>query len=294
MACDTTGYTGQNFCNKNSRFGKPTGLMFAIDGQSNLKADFLLVSSWENDTQAQQVFPLHNMKGFEDLSTEPTYHDYDDGSRQLMEQGDYRFSAHFDLNECVKKQLLNFRGFQQGVYLIYGDVVRGRTIDAGVTIVPIRLEAVNIEKATLATMSDREMIKVVIDLKSDKDLNEYDYSRKMAWDVADVDGLTEVTLSLPAGVTQTATLLTVDVSADCGGQNKQISGLGVENADWTVTLAGGTATFVSVSESTSVPGRYLFITTGAANADTVDLASPIDRSDTVMAISGGSIAIAGI
>ena len=290
MACDTTGYTGQNFCNKNSRFGKPTGIMFAIDGQSNTAANFLLQASWEDHVQAQQVFPLHNMKGFEDLSTEPTYHDYDDGSRQLMEQGDYRFSAHFDLNECVKKQLLNFRGFQQAIYLIYGDVIRGRTINAGVTIVPIRLEAVNIEKATLPTMSDREMIKVVIDLESDKDLNEYDYSRKMAWDVKDVDGLTEVTLEEVQA--STAIQVVVDVYADCGGDQKQISGLDTLTSGWVIV---GTGTFASASESATVLGRYTIVTTGFVPAtDTINIGAPSDRKDTVMVISSGAIATTAV
>ncbi len=282
MACDTTGYTGQNYCDKNSRFGKPTGLGFAIDGNTSTAANFLLQATMEDAVQAQQIFPLHNMKGFEDLSTEPTYHDYDDGSRKLMEQGDYRFSAHFDLNECVKKQLLNFRGFQQGLYMYYGDVIRGRTIDAGTNVIPLRIADVNIEKATLPTMSDREMVKVVVDLVSDKDLNEYDYSRKMAWDLADVDGLTEVTLTVSAGAT--ATTIVVDIAADCGGQSKQISGLGLTSADWTIA----TGTVSSAVESASVRGQYTI--TGVGMAGDVDLASPVDRTDTVMVISSGAVA----
>lgn len=286
MACSSTGYTGQNYCDKNSRFGKPTGIAFAIDGQTMTAANFLLESEWQDDVQAQQVFPLHNMKSFEDISTDPTYHEYDDGSRKLMEQGDYRFVAHFDVNECVKKQLLNFRGFQEGVYLIYGDVIRGRTIDAGVNIVPIRASDVNIEKASLPTMSEREMVKVVIDLESDKDLNEYDYSRKMSWDVSDgIDGLTEVTLSVVG--TSTTTEIVVDVSADCGGDTKQISGLGTETSDW--LIAGG-GTLSSVTESTTVRGRYTL--TGATfvpGTTTADLADPTDRSDVIMVISSGEV-----
>lgn len=280
MTCSTTGYTGQNYCDRNSRFGKPTGIMFAIDGQEFTSANFLLQASLEDAVQAQQVFPIHNMKSFEDLSTEPTYHDYDDGSRRIMEQGDYRFSASFDVNECMKKQLLNFRGFQEGIYLVYGDVVRGRSIDGGVTIVPIRLEAVNVEKGSLPTMSEREMVKIVVDLKSTKDLNAYDYSRVMSWDVSDVDGLTPVTLAVTAGAT--ATTIVVNVSADCGGQTKQISGLGLTSVDWTI----GTGTVTSAVESLTVRGEYTI--TGVGMAGDVDLAAPTARTDTVMVISDGA------
>lgn len=282
MACSTTGYTGQNYCDRNSRFGKPTGIMFAIDGNTNAAADFLLEATWQDAVQAQQVFPVHHMVGFEDISTEPTYKEYDDGSRRLMEQGDYRFAAHFDVNECIKKQLINFRGFQEGIYLIYGDVIRGRSIDSGVNVVPIRLSAVNVEKGTLPTMSDTEMVKIVIDLDSDKDLNQYDYSRKMAWDVKDVDGLTEVNLAI---VTATATSIVVDVTADCGGNTKQISGIYEDPASFTV---GTSTTYTTVAESATVRGRYTL--TGTGFAGDVDLESPAVRSDTVMVISSGVVA----
>jgi hypothetical protein len=281
MVCSTTGYTGQNYCDKNSRFGKPTGIAFAIDGHSNTAADFLLEASWQDDIQAQQVFPLMEMVSFEDQSTEPTYQEYDSGKRRLMEQGDYRFTAMFDVNECTKKQLLNFRGFQEGIYLIYGDVIRGRSIDAGTTVKPIRIEQCNIMKESLPTMSETGRVGVVIDLKSDKDLNEYDYSREMSWDVDELDGLTEVSLSI---VTATASEIVVDVSADCGGNSKQISGLGTEITDWSV----GSGTISGVTESATVRGRYTIA--GATMAGDVDLASPVDRSDTVMVISSGAVA----
>jgi len=291
MACSTTGYTGQNYCDKNSRFGKPTGIMFAIDGNTNTAANFLLEATWDDDVEAQQVFPLQNMKAIEDLSTEPTYKDYDDGSRRLMEQGNYRFAVSFDVNECVKKQLLNFRGFQEGIYLVYGDVIRGRTVDSGVNIVPIRLENVNIEKGNIPTMADTEMVKIVIDLKSDKDLNEYDYSRKMAWDVDDVDGLTEVTVTM---VTEASDAVVVDVTADCGGQTKQISGIDDTGVLSFTNLNGSTPVAVTaVAESATVRGRYTISSTFATGYF-VDLASPVDRIDTVKVISSGKITLGTI
>lgn len=281
MACSNTGYTGQNYCDKKSRFGKPTGIAFAIDGVTFSAADFLLEDSWKEKVQALQIFPLHEMKGFEDQSTEAQYHDYDDGSRKLLEQGDYRFSAHFDVNECSKKQLLNFRGFQEGIYLIYGDVLRGRTIDGGTNIIPIRVGDINVEKASLPAMDAPEMLKVVVDLSSDKDLNEYDFSREMAWDVKDVDGLTPVSLTVEAGAT--ATSIVVNVSADCGGNTKPISGLGDTSADWTI----GTGTISSATESSTVRGQYTIAGTGMEGD--IDLAAPSVRSDDVMVISEAAV-----
>jgi hypothetical protein len=285
MACNTTGKTGQNYCDKNSRFGKPTAIYFAIDGNEFSAADFLLQKNFEDAVQAQQIFPVINMISFEDQSTEPTYQDYDSGKRQLMEQGDYRFTATFNLNECAKKQLLNFRGFQEGIYLVYGEVIRGRTIDAGITIVPIRIDSCNVMKESLPGMSETGKIGVVVDLKSDKDLNEYDYSREMAWDVEDLDGLTEVTLTEVEP--STATKIVVDVAADCGGNSKQISGLDLLTTGWVIV---GTGTFASAVESASVRGRYTITVSGFVPAtDTINLGSPVDRVDTIMVISSGAL-----
>jgi hypothetical protein len=282
MTCSTTGYTGQNFCNKKSRFGKPTGLIFARSSHTETSTDFLSESTWIDEVKAQNVFPLHNMKNFEDNSTEPQYYEYADGSRKLMEQGDYRFTASFDLNECTKKQVANFRGFNEGIYLVYGDVIRGRTIDAGVNIVPIRISELNVAKASFPAMDGTpEMVAITVDLADYKDINDYDYSREMAWDVADVDGLTEVTLTTSG--TPTASEIIVDVSAECGGNSKEISGLGTAITDWVVSAG----TISSVTESSTVRGRYTIA--GSLMAGTIDLAAPVDRSDDVLVISSGAI-----
>ena len=49
MTCYSTGYTGQNFCDANSRFGKPTALILAKGTHSSSAADFLLEATWNTD-----------------------------------------------------------------------------------------------------------------------------------------------------------------------------------------------------------------------------------------------------
>jgi len=291
MTCSSTGYTGQNFCNKKSRFGKPTGLMFARSSHTETAENFLLEESWIEEVKAQNVFPLHNMKNFEDNSTEPQYYEYADGSRKLMEQGDYRFTASFDLNECTKKQLANFRGFNEGIYLIYGDVIRGRTIDSGINIVPIRVNELNVAKATLPSMDGTpEMIAITVDLADYRDINDYDYSREMSWDVADVDGLTEVDLSI---VSSSGSEVVVDIAANCGGDSKEISGLLDVPGDWVLSNSP-TSVIDSVTESTTVRGRYTLVASGTTlfvTGTTVNIGSPADRSDDILIISSGAVDI---
>ena len=284
MACNTTGYTGQNFCNPRSNFGRPTGLIFALDGHTNTAADFLLEASWIDDVQAQQVFPIRKMVNFEETSTEISFHDYPNGERTKMDDRKYRFTASFDLNECVAKQVEQFAGFAQGIYLVYGDNIRGRTVDAGVNVVPIRVADVYIE-TTMATMDTPEMTMVMVDLVDKRDLVDYKHVREMSWDVEGLDGLTEVTLT---EVSASATEIVIDVTADCGGATKQISGLGTTPVtDWTVE---NSTTFTGVTESSTVRGRYTLAGTGFTSGD-VNITDPSTRSDDVLVISSGAVAV---
>ncbi len=285
MTCYSIGYTGQNFCDAGSRFGKPSAIILAKGTETNTLANFLLEATHNTAINATNIFPLKNMKNFEENSTEAQYFDYPDGSRVLIEQGDYRFSAWFDLNECTKKQLLNFRGFTEALYLVYGDVIRGRTVDSGVNIVPIRINQCNIEKATLPMMDGSpEMVKVTIDLTDERDLNEYDFSREMAWDVYDLDGLTQVTLTEVAG--STTSLITVDVAAVCGGNSNPLSGLGLATTDFAVA----SATITAIDESATVPGRYAIASSaGFANLDFITLVNPATRTDDVFVIQTGTL-----
>lgn len=286
MACYNTGYTGQNFCDKGSRFGKPTALILAKDTHTESASNFLLEATWNTAINALNVFPIKNMKNFEDNSTEAQYYDYPDGGRKFIEQGNYRFSSWFDLNECSKKQLINFRGFTGGIYLVYGDIIRGRTIDSGVTILPIRVDQLNVEKETLPGMDGTPaMVKLVIDLVDEKDLNEYAHSRKMAWDVYDLDGLTEVTLAQVG--TASATSITVSVNSTCGGNSKPINGIGLDTSSWGVSGAG---TLSSVAAGTSA-GQYVLTTVGATDSTVVTLKSPADRTDDVFVIADGTLSI---
>jgi hypothetical protein len=286
MSCNTYGYTGQNFCDRNSRFGKPTGIIFAKDSHTLSAANFLLEASWITGVQSELVYPLHYMENFEDMSSESNYYEYASGRRKHVDQGKYRFAAFFDVNECTKKQLVNFRGFEEGIYLVYGDVIRGRTTDSGVNIAPIRVSNINVEKASLPLMDNTpEMVKIIVDIEDDKDLNEYDYSREMSWDVKDVDGLTQVSLALVG--TASATSVVVDVTSSCGGNTKAISGLGADTTSWAISSK---TTFTGVTESSTVPGRYTLAGTGIATG-TVTLNGPSVRTDDVLVIADAALSI---
>ena len=135
-----------------------------------------------------------------------------------------------------------------------------------------------------------EMVRVVIDVEDERDLNDYDYSREMTWDVKDVDGLTPVNLAING--TPTATEIVIDISADCGGNKKEISGIYTD--DMTSFSISGDGTLTSVTESATVRGRYTFVTSGLANDDEISLVSPATRSDDVLVIGSAALTVSGI
>ncbi len=194
----------------------------------------------------------------------------------------FRFTASFDFNDCITKEVENFDGFTGGVYLVYGNVIRGKSTDAGETITPIRLEKVFTD-STMASNSDPEMIMLLCDLQTKFDIRDYRYTKEMSWDVSGIDGLTPVNLSIYG--TSTATEIVVDVAAECGDNSKEISGLGTETTDW---IVDGGGTISSVAESSTVSGRYTITGTSfVPGTTTINLAAPADRSDDVLVVSSG-------
>ena len=268
MACNTlTGNAGNLSCRDGSIFLKPTGIILAQKTFTQTAANFLLQSKWVNAIQAESVFPLMEMKNFEENSTETTYHEYANEDRKLTSQGKYRFTASFDVTECQKKEIMNFRGFSGLIYFVYSNnVIRGRSIDGGANVVGMRLLEFNVEKAKFPLMDGTpEMLTITFSLKDEKDANEFDYAREMSWDVTELDSLTEVTLAQVGSATATASV--VSVTVDCYGESFPITGL--VTADFAISGAG---TLTSATDNND--GTYSLVTTGATDSTVINLVAP--------------------
>jgi hypothetical protein len=284
MTCvNNTGNVGSLYCANGSIFGKPSGIILAQSSFSQVAANFLLQEQWVDAVQAENVFPIIEMKNFEEDSTDVTYHEYANEDRKLTSQGKYRVTAWFDLTECQKKQLNQFRGFSGLIYFIYGNVVRGRSIDAGVTIVGMRVNDLNVRKSTFPLMDGTpEMVAVDISLKDEADANIYDYSRLLDWDVGSLDSLTDVNLAQVGAAS--ATEVVVSVTGDCYGATYPISGLVI--ADFAIT---GTGTLSSLTEVT--PGNYTIVTSGLITSDSIDLVAPSALDGDLLIKSAGPVIV---
>lgn len=264
--CITTGNTGSKFCLKLALYNDPIGIILSKDSFSMPAADFLNQSKWNEAINQQKVFPIMDIKQFIDQSTEAVYKEYENGERTLVRQGKYRFSAEFNKNEEQKKALQPFTGFTQKIFLVYAnDVIRGRTTDSGINIEGFRISELLVEKERLNASGDTAAIPIMVDLKNYKDLNNYDYSRIVNFDVSELDGLTEVNLAQVG--TATATSLTISIYGTVYGKNYAITGAVL--SDFSIT---GTGTLDSVTDNGD--GTFTFVTTGLINGDVVNLQDP--------------------
>lgn len=291
MSCtNLVGNAGNLYCRDGSIFLKPMGIILAKTSFTQTAANFLLEAQWINAIQAEQVYPLMEMKNFEENSTEVSYHEYANEDRKLTSQGKYRFTGYFDLTECQKKQLNNFRGFSGYIYFVYSNnVLRGRSIDSGTNVVGMRLSEFNVRKATFPLMDGTpEMIAVDFSLKDEKDANEYDYAREMAWDVTVLDSLTEVKVEQVTTATKTGTSITVSVYGQCYGDNYPITGLVA--ADFVCSGAGVISTVTDNSN-----GTYTLASTGSENSFTdstlINLVAPSALAGNLLIKSTGAATI---
>lgn len=288
MSCTNTGLTGGKFCTVGNPMGVPTGIWIAKDSFSTTAANFLLKSTWTAAVKAENIFPINGnlFKAFEDQSVATKYHDWGNQTRSAMQQKVGRFTVLVDANECQKKQLIKFRGYLGRVFIEYGNWMRGTTPDSGVNVKGARLSMINVEVGDFNTSDGKKgNVAIIFDTLTEKDFAEYDYSRDMAWDVIDIDGLTEVDLKQVGAAT--ATSVVVSVSADCYGNSFPIEGL--VKADFVISGTG------SITSVTSVNGVYMFVTSGATNSTIIDLVAPAAISVADFYIkSGGAVTISGI
>jgi len=292
MTCYSTGNTGRQYCRKDAIFGDPIAIILALDGSANefTAANFLLEATYETAINARTLFPIMGLVDFVDNSVEPTYHEYPNKDRKLIDQGKYRFSFGFNMNQCRKKEIFDFQGFSQKIFFLYNDnVIRGRSTDSNVTIKGMRVKTMSVNKEKQNPYGEVPMMYLDVDMEDYKDLNQYDYAMEVDWEVGELDGLTEVDLAIVG--TPTITSLVVSVYASCYGEDKPITGLAF--ADFSIS---GTGTLGVVGDwLDNGDGTYTFITVGLINGDLVNLDAPSVIADTdLFIISSGALTIAGI
>ena len=282
MGCTlTTGNTGSQYCADGSALGDPVGIILTTKGYSMSAADFLDHDKWNVAINANSVFPIMDIVGLTDNSTEPTYIDYPNDKRKLSRQGKYRFAVDLDLNDVQKRNMLKFRGFAGDMFFVYlNGIIRGRSLDGGDTVEGIRVEQLNVRKEKLNAIGEASMVTLDVDLKSETDLNKFDYAMEVDWDVTELDGLTEVDLTVSS---PTATSIVVKVTSSAYGNDNPI--MGIAFLDFDISNLSGAATSVDNGDGTyTISGTGMV--TGAINLKTPPL---MDTKDLLIISTGPAI-----
>jgi len=255
---------------KNSGLGSPIGIILTKKGYTMTAADFALLAQHIVGVKAKNEFPV-KIKDFADNSTDPTYFDFPDETREVTRQGKYRFSVSALINPCLKKELMKFRNYTGEIWFVYdNNVILGTSNDSGVTVKGLTVSMLNVEKMKMpmADGSVAPMVNIVIDLDDEKELSLYSYQAEMAWNVRTLDGLTPVTIDQFGAAT--ATSIVVDVFSDCdGGCELPITDL--VTADFAISGAGS---LTSATESGTIDGRYTLVTVGATDSTVISLVDP--------------------
>lgn len=265
---------------KNSGLGTPVGIIITPENYSMAAADFLLLAQHVIGAKAKNEFPV-KAKEFVDNSTDPTYHDFSDETREVTRQGKYRFTVSTLVNSCVKKELMKFRNYPGNVFFVYSNnVILGTTDDLGTTVRGFSMSMINVQKQKLPPSDGSvvPMVDIVIDLDDEKELSENSYQATMSWNVKKFDGLTPVTI-IQYG-TASATSVVVDVYSECN-DGCELAVPGLVTADFDISGAG---TISSVAESATESGRYTITTVGATSSTVISLVTPASISLTIFPV----------
>jgi hypothetical protein len=265
---------------KNSGLGTPVGIIITPEAYTMTAANFLLNAQHIIGVKAKNEFPVR-IKEFIDNSTEATYHDFGNETREVTRQGKYRFTVSALVNSCVKKELMKFRNYPGNVFFVYSNnVILGTTDDSGTTVRGLTMSMINIEKQEMpiADGSVVPMVDIVIDLDDEKELSLYSFQGTMSWNVKKLNGLTPVTIIQYGAASATSVI--VDVYSDCNdGCELPIEGL--VTADFAISGAGS---LTSATESETVAGRYTLVTVGATDSTVIALVTAASISLTLFPV----------
>lgn len=253
---------------KNSGLGSPIGIILTKKGYTMTAANFALIAQHIIGVKAKSEFPINKLKEFTDNSTDPTYVDYDDETREVSRQGKYRFTVSVAVNPCLKKELMKFRGYDGLVWFVYDNgVILGTSDDSGVNVRGLTISMINVKKMKMPTMdgASKILVSIDIDLDDEAELSLRSYQASMTWNVRTLEGLTPVTIDQFGAAT--ATEVIVDVFSDCdGGCELPVTGL--VTADFAISGAGS---ITSAAESATIDGRYTLVTIGATDSTVINL-----------------------
>lgn len=240
-------------------------------GFSLTPAQAIVASNWASalkDTLSERIYLWPEFDKIEDVSTESVY---DEGinSDILADQGKYRFRAMINAGLCMHKNMVTHSGKGDRVFLIDKKNQIIGTEMANGNFRGFKLGLLNTEKIKISDGSVGTYSPVYFVLKDETELSKKGLIVDGQDFVNELVSIIDVTLELVGSVSSSTIVVDVYVSCD---EDTPLTGLVA--ADFLLLTDAGSAQTKTLSESTSVPGRYT-LTAGTTFVDgTLTLVAP--------------------
>lgn len=272
-------------CREGNSYVLMKGLFFTIPGyQHSSKADAGDDDVWNQGVIDKEIFPVHNIKEVEDLSTDDARYESPGGDLKTLFKGKRRFKVSFDLTLDQHKVLRQYGGknFRLFWYDVNNNILG--TSPNGTIVRGFDVSFIDVEKLPVPTADTPMFTKLEIQLEYYDELDDSGVTiiptqgaAADKWYPRDITSMTKVTVEQIGTISTNSGVITVKYKSlsDTDNEGNPVTdspyaGLDVStytNFEFTV---GGTVTAPS-SMTDDGDGQYSFTVTGIVATDTVQI-----------------------
>lgn len=247
IKCESDGsqiYLGiKGLCDRNSNYGTPLRVYFTSPDFEVSEDDFLLELTFQKAARAGQIIPID----FDSLKweDEPTKWFTSETGRKYKSAGTvYNVRISLNTSVCLKQEIAKLDGWVGGMMIVYDQGYIQASMSAVDKVRGMNLSIVSVddEKQKSTDSDTPRMLDIVCTFADKRDLNGFEYTRKMEWSPIDIDGLTLPVFEIATSPAPAATGFTFQARVDCGGKYKPIKGLTVDHITYKVAGVAKTVT----------------------------------------------------
>lgn len=237
--------------------------------------DAYIIAKFNDTDKTQRFYYLKNLKNANvGTPAEPVYQTFDDNSKVKIANGITSASFIFAASSpTFLGKMQSFECEQMGIYFIDKEgYIIGIANSAG-DLLPIEIAANSMNsQPTYGTPTTTYQITTTFDW--DANVEHADiaaWENTVNWSSSTVTSLLDVSSTIYSAVA--ATTMTLDLFYDYGSLNSKIPAEGLVIGDFTLYNVTDSAsiTITSVTEATTVPGRYVFVYPTQTSADVLRL-----------------------
>lgn len=236
--------------------------------------DAYILGKFNDTDKTQRFYYLKNLKNANiGTPAEPVYQTFDDNSKVKIDNGITSASFIFAASSpTFLSKMQSFECEQMGIYFIdkEGYIIG---IASGNDLLPIEIAQNSMNsQPTYGTPTTTYQITTSFDWAQSVDHGDVrSWENTVNWSSSTIASLLDVSGLLSGGVAQTT--FTVDLFYDYGSLNNKLPAEGLVIGDFSLynETDAASITLTTVTESTTVPGRYVFVYPSQTVADVLTL-----------------------